>query len=54
VLNDVDPGLVPQTKPLEVTAEPPSEVTVPPIVAEVPVIAVAAVVNITGGDGGAI
>jgi hypothetical protein len=46
-----DPGLVPQTKPLEVTGSPPSELTVPPEVAVVPVIAVTAVVTKTGRDG---
>ena len=50
-LNVVEPGLVPQTKPLEVTGSPPSEVTVPPDVAVVPVIAVTAVVTKAGKDG---
>jgi hypothetical protein len=50
-LNVVEPGLVPQTKPLEVTASPPSEVTVPPDVAVVPDIDVTAVVTKTGKDG---
>jgi hypothetical protein len=50
-LNVVEPGLVPQTKPLEVTGSPPSEVIVPPDAAVVPVIAVTAVVTKTGKDG---
>jgi hypothetical protein len=53
VLNVEAPGLVPQTKPLEVTVAPPSEVIFPPLVAVVPVIAVTAVVTKTGGEGGA-
>jgi hypothetical protein len=44
---------VPQTKPLEVTAAPPSDVIFPPAVAVVAVISVAAVVSKTGEDGGA-
>ena len=50
-LNVDEPGLVPQTTPLEVTGSPPSDVTVPPLVAVVPVIAVTAVVTKTGRDG---
>jgi hypothetical protein len=50
-LNVVEPGLVPQTKPLELTGSPPSEITVPPDVAVVPVIDVTAVVTKTGKDG---
>ena len=46
-----EPGLVPQTIPLEVTGSPPSELTVPPLEAVVPVIAVTAVVTKTGRDG---
>ena len=49
-----EPGLVPQTTPLEVTGAPPSEVTVPPVVAVVPVMAEAAVVTILGPAGGAL
>ena len=44
---------MPQTTPRELTGEPQSEVTLPPVVAVVPVIADAAVVTITGADGGA-
>jgi hypothetical protein len=47
-LNVVEPGLVPQTNPLELTAAPPSEEIVPPDVAVVPAIEDTAVVVSVG------
>jgi hypothetical protein len=40
-----EPDVVPQTKPLDVTADPPSAVIVPPLIAELPVIEDGSVVD---------
>jgi hypothetical protein len=47
-LKVVEPELVPQTKPLELTVAPPSVVTFPPDAAEVPAILDIAVVVSVG------
>ena len=43
-------GFVPYTKPLAVTSSPPSEVTVPPDMADVETVLVTIVVEITGSE----